>query len=68
MVEYVAFSNACHPPRALGTVLPDKPSSSLLRARTTTDYDDQGRVFRTRVYSVDPSTGAISSTALTIDT
>jgi len=25
--------------------VPDQPSASLLRARSTTDYDDQGRVY-----------------------
>jgi len=45
--------------------VPDRPSSSLLRAKTTTDYDEQGRVYRTKVFSVDPSTGSVSTNALT---
>src|SRR5262249_49599121 len=32
--------------------VPDKPSASLLRARRTSSFDDQGRVYRTQMYSV----------------
>ena len=32
--------------------VPDRPPSNLLRAKATTDYDEQGRPFRTRVYGV----------------
>jgi RHS repeat-associated protein len=45
--------------------VPDKPPAGRLRARSTSAYDDQGRVFRTQVYSVDQSTGAVSSDSLT---
>ncbi len=38
---------------------------SLLRAQEVDSYDDQGRVYQTQVYDVNPSTGAVSSTALT---
>src|SRR5262249_35830183 len=48
--------------------VPDKPSASLLRARGTTSFDEQGRVYRTQTYSVDQTTGSISSSALTTDT
>ena len=41
--------------------VPDKPSSSLLRAKTSMLYDEQGRVFRTTKYSVDPSSGSFST-------
>ena len=34
-------------------------STSPLRAYTETDYDDQGRVYQTIQFSVDPITGAI---------
>ncbi len=44
--------------------VPDKPSDSLLRAETETDYDNRGRVFRSTVYSVNPSTGSESSNGL----
>src|SRR5262249_15557906 len=47
-----------------GDGVPDKPSSSLLRARTTTSYDEQGRAYRTQVYSVDQSNGTVSSNSL----
>jgi RHS repeat-associated protein len=47
--------------------MPQAPSASLLRAETVYAYDDQGRTYQTQVYSVDPSTGAVSSTALTTD-
>jgi RHS repeat-associated protein len=40
----------------------------LLRAQTNTSYDDQGRVYLTQNYSVNPSTGAVSSTALSTNT
>ncbi len=40
-------------------------NSSLLRAQEIDSYDDQGRVYQTQVYDVNPSTGAVSSTALT---
>ena len=45
--------------------VPQAPSSSLLRAQKIISYDDQGRVYQTQTYSVNPSTGAVSSTALT---
>jgi YD repeat-containing protein len=48
--------------------VPDKPSSSLRRARTTSDYDDQGRVYRTQTFSVDQSNGTLSTNALTTNT
>src|SRR5262249_40213127 len=48
--------------------VPDKPSSSLLRARSTASYDDQGRVYQSKTYSVDPSSGSISTYALTTNT
>src|SRR5262249_27872843 len=45
--------------------VPDKPSSSLLRAYSTSSYDDQGRVYQSQTFSVNQSTGAVSSNALT---
>jgi RHS repeat-associated protein len=48
-----------------GDGVPDRPSADLLRARATTDYDERGRAYRTRTYSVAPSTGAVSANALT---
>jgi RHS repeat-associated protein len=39
--------------------VPNAPSSSLLVAKTTTSYDDQGRVYQTDQYSVDPTSGAV---------
>jgi RHS repeat-associated protein len=45
--------------------VPQAPSSSLLRAQTVTSYDDQGRVYQTQTYSVNPSTGSVSTYALT---
>jgi YD repeat-containing protein len=44
--------------------VPNPPSSSLLRARTTTEYDDQGRVYGMHVFSVDASNGSVSSASL----
>jgi RHS repeat-associated protein len=48
--------------------VPDKPSSSLLRARSANSFDEQGRTYRTQVYSVNQSSGSISSDALTTNT
>src|SRR5262249_42191939 len=45
--------------------VPDKPSASLLRARTTASYDDQRRVYQSQTFSVNQSTGSISTNALT---
>jgi RHS repeat-associated protein len=44
--------------------VPDRPPAARLRARTTTQYDDQGRVFRTDLFSVDPNSGTVSSASL----
>src|SRR5579884_1588715 len=40
-------------------------SSSLLRAQEIDSYDEQGRLYQTQVSDVNPSTGAVSSSALT---
>jgi RHS repeat-associated protein len=45
--------------------VPQAPSSSLLRAQTNYSYDDQQRVYEVQEYSVDPSTGSVSTYALT---
>ncbi|MDP9175784.1 MAG: hypothetical protein M3O30_18235 [Planctomycetota bacterium] len=47
--------------------VPNAPTSSKLRARTVESYDDQGRVYQTQVFSVDPSSGTYSQ-ALTTQT
>jgi RHS repeat-associated protein len=39
--------------------VPDAPDSSLLVAKTTTSYDDQGRVYQMDQFSVTPGTGAV---------
>jgi hypothetical protein len=44
--------------------VPVAPSSSLLRAQMGLSYDDQGRVYQTQVYDVNPSTGATGSNTL----
>src|SRR5207237_10587043 len=48
-----------------GVPQPPPANLHLLRAQTLTNYDDQGRVYQTLVYSVDPTDGTVSSTALT---
>jgi RHS repeat-associated protein len=48
-----------------GDGVPDRPAPELLRARATTDYDEQGRAYRTSTFSVDSATGAASANALT---
>src|SRR5579884_3169033 len=45
-------------------VLQALPASDL-RAQEIDSYDDQGRLYQTQVYDVNPSTGAVSSSALT---
>ncbi len=44
--------------------VPQKPSSSLLRAETDVSLDDQGRTYQESTYSVDPSSGTLSTYAL----
>src|SRR5436190_1424673 len=45
--------------------VPQAPAANLLRAEMAFAYDDQGRVYQQQVYDVNPSTGAVSSSALT---
>ena len=45
--------------------VPDKPSATLRRSRSTTTYDEQGRGYRSQTFSVDQATGTISTNALT---
>jgi len=45
--------------------VPNVPSSSLLRAKSETQFDERGQAYKTLTYSVDPSTGSVSSSALT---
>src|SRR5262249_48146264 len=52
---------------ANGDGVPDAPAASLLRAYTTANFGEQGRAYRTQAYSVDPSTGAVSSSSLNTD-
>lgn len=48
--------------------VPDAPSSSLLRAKSTTSYDELGRAYKSEVYSVDPSSGSVGSYTLATNT
>ena len=45
--------------------VPNAPSSSLLRAKSETQFDERDQAYKTLTYSVDPSTGSVSSSALT---
>ncbi len=45
--------------------VPQPPAADLLRVYNTTGYDDQGRVYQTDTYDVNPMTGTVSSTGLT---
>lgn len=47
--------------------VPNKPSSSLLRGKTTVSYDEQLRPYRSSVFSVDPANGTVSSDSLDTD-
>src|SRR5579884_254596 len=51
-------------PMISGGVLQALPASDL-RAQEMDSYDEQGRLYQTQVYDVNPSTGAVSSSALT---
>ena len=51
-------------PQVVGGVL-QALNASLLRAQAVASYDEQGRVYQTQLYDVNPTTGAISTTALT---
>src|SRR5262249_5244112 len=48
--------------------VPDKPSASLLRSRSTTSYDDQQRVYQQQAFRVNQSSGSISTSAVTTNT
>jgi RHS repeat-associated protein len=48
--------------------VPQPPDPSLLRAYSTTEYDDQGRVYQTNTYDVNQTNGAISTNSLTTNT
>jgi YD repeat-containing protein len=48
--------------------VPNRPDATRLRALTTTQYDDQGRTYRTNTFSVDQSSGAVSANSLTSNT
>jgi RHS repeat-associated protein len=48
--------------------VPNPPNPSLLRAQTTTAYDNQGRVYQSNVFSVDQSNGTVSANNLTTNT
>jgi uncharacterized delta-60 repeat protein/RHS repeat-associated protein len=43
-------------------------ASSALRAQTLTFFDDQGRVYKTQTFGIDPSSGSVSTYALTTNT
>ena len=45
--------------------VPDRPTASALRAKSVMSYDEQGRVFKSETFSVDPSAGTVSTAALT---
>jgi RHS repeat-associated protein len=47
---------------------PGHTQADLLRAQTGTSYDDQGRVYQTQTYSVDPTSGAVAANFLTTNT
>jgi RHS repeat-associated protein len=45
--------------------VPDAPSSGALRAKSTAAFDEQGRDYQDKTFSVDPSSGSVSTNALT---
>ncbi len=44
--------------------VPDRPSSGSLRAKSTSDFDELGSVYLSKTFSVDPSSGSVSSNSL----
>ncbi|MBO0696925.1 MAG: RHS repeat protein, partial [Zavarzinella sp.] len=44
--------------------VPDRPSASALRAKSTADYDELGRAYQSKTFSVDPANGTVSTNAL----
>jgi YD repeat-containing protein len=48
--------------------VPNPPNASLLRAQSTTAYDDRGRVYQSSVYSVDQTNRTVSANSLTTNT
>ncbi|MGA2502327.1 MAG: hypothetical protein ABSH20_31680, partial [Tepidisphaeraceae bacterium] len=44
--------------------VPNAPDASLLRADSTAQYDELGREFASHVFSVDPSSGNVSTSSL----
>src|SRR5207245_2921230 len=42
-----------------------RPPTNLLRAKTTFQYDEQGRVFQTNTFNVNQTNGTVSTTSLT---
>jgi RHS repeat-associated protein len=63
-IETQAYTGDGVTPQIVNGVL-QALNPSLLRAQEIDAYDDQGRVYQTQVYDVNPTTGAVSSTALT---
>ncbi len=48
--------------------VPDKPAQATRRARGENSYDEQGRVYQMRTFSVDQSSGALSTATLQSNT
>ena len=48
--------------------VPNRPAADLMRAKSTAEYDELGRAYRTRTHSVDPAGGAVAANALVTDT
>jgi RHS repeat-associated protein len=44
--------------------VPDRATSSAMRAKATTDFDELGHVYKTNTAHVDPSNGTVSSNSL----
>ena len=45
--------------------VPDRPLSTALRAKSTAAYDELGRAYQEKAFSVDPTNGSVSTNALT---
>jgi hypothetical protein len=46
------------------TSLPARPGATTLRAKRTSTFDNQGRVYRSDVYSVDPNNGSLANNTM----
>src|SRR5262249_7807305 len=62
LIDNVSIYSADHWPDESSN--PGRPDDEFLRAKTTYQYDDLGRVYAQHVFSVDPTDGDVSTHSL----